>query len=183
MALDKIIELGGSGMKLAGNIWGNIASASAARKARRQVNEQLDKQQDRATREFESQYYADPRQLASNQVMLTEMQKYLQEQRQARAAANAVTGGTEETLAAQKAIDNQTVASTMANLASQNETRRAKLRDQYNSDLSNIDNARIANIKDYNAQKQQAIASTVSSINKLGDSMSKSGYELNNQKS
>ena len=171
----KIIEGAGYGAKAIGSIWGNIASAHEARKARRQVNEQIDAQERRANREFESQYYADPRQLASNQMMLSEMQKYLQEQRKARAASNAVTGGTEESLAAAKAIDNESVARTAANMAASNEERRARLRDQYNETMTGISNARISQIKEHNNQKQQNIANWVGTVNQLGDSLVKSG--------
>ena len=143
----KILESAGYGVKATGSIVGNIISANVARKARRRVNRQLNAQEERANREFESQYYADPRQLASNQLMLSEMQKYLQEQRQARAASNAVTGGTEESVAAAKAIDNQTVADTTAKMAASNETRRAAIRDQYNETMTGLSNARISQIQ------------------------------------
>lgn len=174
----KIIEGAGYGVKATGTAVGTIASSIAARKANRQVNEQIDKQERRATNEFEAQYYQDPRQIASNHLMLSEMQKYLQEQRQARAASNAVTGGTEESLAAGKAIDNETVAKTTANMAASSEARRNHLRDAYNETMTGISNARISQIQNRHAQKQQNIQNWVGTVNMLGDSLVESGQGM-----
>lgn len=174
----KILEGAGYGMKATGSIFGNIFSSRAARKTNRLVNQQLDNQESRATSEFESQYYADPSQLAGNQLALTKMQDYLRDQRKARAAANAVTGGTEESVAAAKAVDNQAVGNLAANMASSTEARRNALRDQYNNVLTGISNARIAQIQNEGNQKQQNIGNWMNTVNQFGNSMIASGQGL-----
>lgn len=174
----KIIESAGYGIKATGSIVGNILSSSAARKTRRQINQQLDNQENRATSEFESQYYADPSQLAGNQLALTKMQDYLRDQRKARAAANAVAGGTEESVAAAKAVDNQSVGNLAANMASSTEARRNALRDQYNNVMTGISNARIAQIQNEGNQRQQNIGNWMNTVNQFGNSMIAGGQGM-----
>lgn len=174
----KILEGAGYGVKATGSIFGNIFSSSAARKANRLINQQIDKQEQRATSDFESQYYADPAQLAGNQLALTKMQQYLQDQRKARAGANAVAGGTEESVAAAKAVDNKTVSDLAGGMAASTEARRNALRDQYNATMTNISNARIAQIQNENNQKQQNIGNWMNTINQFGNSMISTGQGL-----
>lgn len=174
----KILEGAGYGVKATGSIFGNIFSSRAARKTNRRINEQLDSQERRANSEFESQYYADPSQLAGNQLALTEMQRYLREQRQSRAAANAVTGGSEESVAAAKAVDNQTVGNLAANIGASTEARRNALRDQYNNVLTGVSNARIAQIQNEGNQKQQNIGNWMNTMNQIGNSMIASGQGM-----
>lgn len=174
----KIVEGIGYTEKAAASMLGNIFSAKAARRTNRLINKNLDKQENRATSEFESQYYIPPEQLAGNQLAMTEMQKYLREQRQARAAANAVTGGTEESVAAAKAVDNQAVGNLAAGFASSHEARRNSLRDQYNNVMTGIDNARIAQIQNEGNQKQQNIGNWMNTANQFGNSMIAAGQGM-----
>lgn len=178
----KILEGAGYGVKATGSIFGNIFSSRAARRTNADINDQLNGQERRATSEFESQYYADPSQLLSNQMALTNMQKYLQEQRKSRAAANAVTGGSEESVAAAKAVDNETVGNTAASMAASTEARRNALRDQYNNVLTGISNARISQIQNEGNQKQQNIANWMNTVNQVGNSMIASGQSMSGMK-
>ena len=103
----------GAGMSIAGSIAGGIAASKAAKEASGKLEEQRRKNQDWYNR----RYNEDATQRADAQRMLTHTQEMVKQRNKAAAGAQAVMGGTSESVAAAKAANNQAISNTASNIA------------------------------------------------------------------
>lgn len=117
----------GTLLAVGGSIAGGIAGANAASKQRRMLQEQ--KQKNQAW--YDKNYYADPTQRADAQAVLTRMRDIMQSRTKRAAGTAAVTGGTEESVAAEKEAQNNALAQTVSGIAASNENRKDNVEQQY----------------------------------------------------
>lgn len=113
-------SLGGFGASLAGG----ILAGNAANKGYRQQQEIFNKRLQDIKAHRDALYYQDPTQSATNQAAVTEARDLLADQAKQTEAAAAVTGGTPEAVALEKAAASKAVGDMMQKQAVQGEARK-----------------------------------------------------------
>ena len=133
----------------AGSIFGGISASKAMRKARENVEAQRKSNQDW----YDRRYNEDATQRADAQRILTQTQDSIRRRNQQAAGAQAVMGGTDESVAAEKAANNQALAEAASQIAVNGERRKDQTEAQYmqtkanlNNQLNSLEQARAKNI-------------------------------------
>ena len=148
----------GAGLKVAGAIAGGISNARKMKKVRRNLRDQIKENQEW----FDRRYNEDSTQRADAQRALTQMKETMRDRNRATKGANAVMGGTNETLAAEKAASNQAVADTMSQIAVNGEQRKDAIEDSYRSRKADLQQQMNSAIMGSAAQTSQAIQGVAS---------------------
>ncbi len=117
----------GAALGAAGSIAGGIFSANAMSKVIDNINDQRKKNEDWYNR----RYNEDATQRADAQRLLTMTEESIRNRNKAASGTAAVMGGSEESVAAAKAANNQALADTMSNINAQAENRKAQIEQQY----------------------------------------------------
>lgn len=153
----------GSALGAVGSIFGAYQASQAAKKAKEGIEQQ------RAKNEawYNRRYNEDATQRADFQNLLTKTQELLKNRAKNAAAAQAVTGGSSEALAAEKAGANDAVATMMNNAALNAEKRKERIEaaymdndDKYQEQLNQTEKERAAAI----AQAAKEAANVASQI-------------------
>lgn len=110
-----------------GSILGGIFGAASAGKQAKMLSDEKDKNQ----RWYDRRYNEDSTQRADAQSALTAMREAMKERTAASAGAAAVTGGTGEQVAAEKAVQNSALADTIGNIARMGDARKDNIEAQY----------------------------------------------------
>lgn len=117
----------GAGMSAIGSIAGGIAQKRAMQK----VEASLEKQQQQNQDWYDRRYNEDATQRADAQRLLTMTEKSIKERNKQAAGAAAVMGGTEESVAAAKAANNQALADATSQIAAQADARKDTIEQQF----------------------------------------------------
>lgn len=117
----------GAGIGAVGSIFGGLSASAAMRRAKQSVERR--KAANRAW--YDRNYNEDVTQRADAQRVLNETDRRMRERSREAAGVQAVTGGTEESVAAQKAADAQAVADAASRIAAQGEARRDDVERRY----------------------------------------------------
>ena len=153
----------GSALGAVGSIFGGYQASQAAKKAKKGIEQQ------RAKNEawYNRRYNEDATQRADFQNILTKTQELLKNRAKNAAAAQAVTGGSNEALAAERAGANDAVATMMGNAALEAEKRKERIEaaymdndDKYQEQLNQTEKDRAAAI----AQAAKETANAASQI-------------------
>ncbi len=153
----------GNALGAAASIFGGYQASKAAKKAKKGIEQQ------RAKNEawYNRRYNEDATQRADFQNILTKTQELLKNRAKNAAAAQAVTGGSNEALAAEKAGANDAVATMMSNAALDAEKRKERIEaaymdndDKYQEQLNQTEKERAAAI----AQAAKETANAASQI-------------------
>lgn len=130
-----------AGLKAAGSIFGGLSSAHAMREVKRNLQTQQQQNQDW----FDRRYNEDATQRADAQRLLTMTEESIRNRNLQAAGAQAVMGGTEESVAAAKAANNEALADTTSRIAAQADARKDKIEqtyqqrnDELNQQLNNL---------------------------------------------
>lgn len=143
---------------------GGIAAGAAANKGFNQAIEMYQNRMNQVTAHRDKLYYQDPTQSAENQAAVTQARELLNAQTQRAAANNIVTGGSDESLAMQKASAAKTVGDMMQQQAVQGAAKKEQIWDNADRQLESLNN-QIAQMKLQKAQnKAQAISSAASGL-------------------
>ena len=102
----------GAGLKIAGSIFGGIKASKAMRKYKQQINQQ--KQENKSW--YDRRYNEDATQRAEAQAVLSNLREHLKRNSENAAGTQAVIGGTEESVAAQKAADANAMSNAVSNI-------------------------------------------------------------------
>lgn len=108
-------------------IYGGIKSKQAAEEANRKVEEMQRENQNW----YDRRYNEDPLQRASAQRVLTRTAEMLRDRNKAAAGRAAVMGGTEESVAAEKARNNEALAEAASRIAAQGDAQKDAIEQQY----------------------------------------------------
>lgn len=146
----------GAGLQAAGSIYGGIQAAKANRKLRANIRQQMDENQDW----YDRNYNEDFTQRADAQRILTMTEDSIRKRNRAAAGAQAVMGGTEESVAAAKAANNAALADTASRIAAAGEQRKQQVEGQY----MNRKEALQGQLNQMQAQKAQNIAQAVQGV-------------------
>ncbi len=137
-------------------IFGGISASKAMKKAKRNVEAQRKKNQDW----YDQRYNEDATQRADAQRILTMTEESIKQRNRAAAGSAAVMGGTDESVAAAKAANNQALADATSQIAANAEQRKDNIEATY---LQN-DNAFVEQLNQIEMGKAQAISGAVQGV-------------------
>lgn len=119
----------GGALGIGGAIFGGISASKAMKKAKRNIENQMRENQNW----YDRRYNEDATQRADAQRILTMTNENIRQRNQAAAGTQAVMGGTEESVAAAKAANNQALADITSQIAVNGERRKDQIESQYMS--------------------------------------------------
>lgn len=140
----------------AGSIFGGVKASKAMKRMKRNLEEQ--KRENQAW--FDRRYNENATQRADAQQAISLMREEMKKRSQAAAGAQAVMGGTEESVAAAKAANNQALADATAQIAVNGERRKDAVEQQYQQRDAQLDDA----LNNLEVGKAQAIGQAVQGV-------------------
>ena len=153
----------GSAIGAVGSIFGGIKASKAMKKAKRNVEAQRQKNQDW----YDRRYNEDATQRADAQRILTQTEESIKQRNKQAAGSAAVMGGTDESVAAAKAANNQALADATSQIAANAEARKDNIEATY---MAN-DNAFVEQLNQLEQGKAQAIGQAVQGVANAASSM------------
>lgn len=143
----------GAGLKIGGSIYGGIKASKAMKQMRANIQSQMKENQDW----YDRRYNEDATQRADAQRALTLTEEAIKSRNRAAEGSQAVMGGTEESAAATKQANAQSMADTTANIAIAGEQRKDNIEQQYMNRKQQL-NEQLNNLTQENAkQMSQAV--------------------------
>ena len=153
----------GSAIGAAGSIFGGISASKAMKRAKKNVEAQRQKNQDW----YDRRYNEDATQRAHAQRILTQTEESIKQRNKQAAGSAAVMGGTDESVAAAKAANNQALADATSQIAANAEARKDNIEATY---MAN-DNAFVEQLNQLEQGKAQAIGQAVQGVANAASSM------------
>ena len=161
----------GTGMSIAGSIYGGVKASKAANEAANKIEEQRKKNQEWYNR----RYNEDATQRGDAQRMLTRTEELIRQRNQAAQGAQAVMGGTSESVAAAKAANNKAISDAVLTIAANADARKDAIEATY---MQN-DNAYNQQMIGVDQAKAQAIAGAVQGIANAGTDIAGATFDVN----
>ena len=153
----------GGALGIGASIFGGISASKAMKKVKRNIEGQMKDNQNW----YDRRYNEDATQRADAQRILTITNENIKQRNQQSAGAQAVMGGTEESVAAAKAANNQALADATSQIAVNGERRKDQIESQYLQTKSDL-NDKLNNLEQ---AKSQAISQAVQGVAQAGSSM------------
>ena len=153
----------GGALSAGGAIFGGISASKAMKKAKKNVEAQRKKNQDW----YDRRYNEDATQRADAQRILTQTEESIKQRNRAAAGSAAVMGGTDESVAAAKAANNEALADATAQIAANADARKDNIEATY---LQN-DNAFVEQLNAIEQGKAQAVSQAVQGVADFGASV------------
>lgn len=144
-------SLVGLGLSAVGSIFGGISASKAMKQAKKNLQAQKQANQDW----YDRRYNEDATQRADAQRILTMTEESIKNRNRQAAGAQAVMGGTEESVAAAKAANNQALADAASQIAVNAEARKDQIEQNYQQKDAQINDA----LNNLEINKAQAISS------------------------
>lgn len=140
----------GGALGIGGAIFGGISASKAMKKVKRNLQQQQRENQSW----YDRRYNEDATQRADAQRILTMTNENIRQRNRAAAGTQAVMGGTEESVAAAKAANNEALADATSQIAAAGERRKDAIEQQYlatkqnlNNQLNGMQQAKAANVQ------------------------------------
>lgn len=143
---------------------GGIAGGIAGRRAARRNERILNRAQDRAQDWYDKEYYSDFTQRSDAQAALNSARQILDERYRRAQGSAAVTGATDESVAQQKAANNQVIADVTSNIAERADAYKEQVRSNYENQMNAIDEARMG----INNRRAQNVATAAGGLATAG---------------
>lgn len=153
-------SLVGAGLSAVGSIFGGISASKAMKKVKKNLQAQKQANQDW----YDRRYNEDATQRADAQRILTKTEESIRNRNQQAAGAQAVMGGTEESVAAAKAANNQALAEATSQIAANAEARKDQIEQTYQQKDAQLQDA----LNNMEINKAQAISSAVQGVSQAG---------------
>jgi hypothetical protein len=153
-------SLVGAGLSAVGSIFGGISASKAMKKVKKNLQAQQQANKDWYNR----RYYEDATQRADAQRILTKTEESIRNRNRQAAGAQAVMGGTEESVAAAKMANNEALADATSQIAVNAEARKDQIEQTYQQRDAQINDA----LNNLEQQKAQAISSAVQGVAQAG---------------
>lgn len=147
----------------AGSIFGGVTGSRAAKKRKKMLQQQKIKNQNW----YDRQMNEDATQRADAQRILTRTEQTLRDRNAAAAGMAAVSGGTDESVAAAKAESNKTIADATSQIAANAEARKDKVEQQYMNRDGQLD----GQLADVESQRAAAIGQAVQGVGQAAGSI------------
>lgn len=154
--------IGGS-LGIGASIFGGISASKAMKKVKKNIEGQMNENQNW----YDRRYNEDATQRADAQAILTRTEEAIRNRNRQAAGAQAVMGGTEESVAATKAANNEALAQATTNIAVNGEARKDAIEGQYLSTKSDLNN-KLNNLEQARAN---AISQAVQGVAQAGSDM------------
>lgn len=146
----------GAGMSAVGSIFGGISASKAMKKVRNNLNQQMSENQDW----YDRRYNEDGTQRADAQRMITMVNESIKNRNKQAAGAQAVMGGTDESVAAAKEANNKALADTTSQIAAQSDARKDQIEQQYMANKKDLNNQ----LNELQMQKAQATSQAIQGV-------------------
>lgn len=156
----------GGALKIGSSIFGGISASKAIKKVKNNLQDQQRANQDW----YDQRYNEDATQRADAQRILTQTQEAIRKRNQQSAGAQAVMGGTEESVAAAKAANNQALADATAQIAVEGERRK----DAIEQTFQNRDAHLQAQLNNMEVNKANAVSQAAMYGMQTGDNIARS---------
>lgn len=153
-------SLVGAGLSAAGSIFGGISASKAMKNVKKNLQQQKQANQDW----YDRRYNEDATQRADAQRILTKTEESIRNRNRQAAGAQAVMGGTEESVAAAKAANNQALADATSQIAVNAEARKDQIEQTYQQRDAQINDA----LNNLEIKKSEAISSAVQGVTQAG---------------
>lgn len=153
-------SLVGAGLSAVGSIFGGISASKAMKKVKKNLQAQQQANKDWYNR----RYYEDATQRADAQRILTKTEESIRNRNRQAAGAQAVMGGTEESVAAAKMANNEALADATSQIAVNAEAHKDQIEQTYQQRDAQINDA----LNNLEQQKAQAISSAVQGVTQAG---------------
>lgn len=150
----------GAGLGAIGSIFGGISASKAMRRVKDNLNDQRRQNQDWYNR----RYNEDATQRAESQAMITRTEESIRNRNRQAAGVQAVMGGTDESVAASKAANNQALADATATIAVNAERRKDNIEAQYQAK----DEALQQQLNDLEREKGGQVSQAVQGVAQAG---------------
>lgn len=137
----------GAGIGAVGSIFGGISASKSMKKMRNSIKEQQRENRDWYNR----RYNEDATKRADAQAMITRVEDSIRKRNRQATGAQAVMGGTEESVAAAKAANNEALGDVAAQIAANGERRKDAIEGQFRQADANYQN-QLENIEAGKAQ-------------------------------
>lgn len=158
-------SIAGGALGAVGSIFGGISASKAMKKVKKNLQAQKQANQDW----YDRRYNEDATQRADAQRILTMTEEAIRNRNRNRqaAGAQAVMGGTEESVAAAKAANNQALADATSQIAVNAEARKDQIEQTYQQRDAQINDA----LNNLEMNKAKAISSAVQGVAQAGAGM------------
>lgn len=150
----------GTGLSAVGSIFGGISASKSMKKVKNNLEEQKQANQDW----YDRKYNENATQRADAQRILTKTEEMIKNRNRQAAGTQAIMGGSEESVAAAKAANNQALAEAAAQIAVNADTRKDQIEAQYQQKDAQISDA----LNNLEINKAQAISSAVQGMTQAG---------------
>lgn len=163
----------GAAIGAAGSIFGGISASKAMRKMKANVEAQKKANQDW----FDRRYNEDATQRADAQRILTMTEESIKNRNKAAAGAQAVMGGTEESVAATKAANSKALSDATAQIAVNGEQRKDAIENQFQERDASLNNQ----LNEIEQKKAEAIGQAVQGVTGAAGSMDFGSVKIGKQ--
>lgn len=153
----------GGALGIGGSIFGGISASKAMKKVKRNLEGQMKDNQNW----YDRRYNEDATQRADSQRILTMTNENVKQRNRQAAGAQAVMGGTEESVAAAKAANNQAIADATSQIAVNGERRKDQIEQQYLQTKADL-NDKLNNLEQ---GKAQAVSQAVQGVAQAGSNI------------
>lgn len=150
----------GAAVSAAGSIFGGIQASKAMRK----VKDNVEAQRSRNKAWYERRYNEDATQRADAQRILARTEAAIRERNMAAAGTQAVMGGSEESLAAVKAANNEAMADAVSRIVAQGEARKDAVEARYQQREAALDEQ----LNNLETGRAQGISQAVGGLSSVG---------------
>lgn len=147
-------------MSAVGSIFGGISASKAMKKVKKNLESQKQANQDW----YDRRYNEDATQRADAQRILTKTEEMIKNRNRQAAGAQAVMGGTEESVAAAKAANNQALAEATSQIAVNAEARKDQIEQSYQQKDAQMQDA----LNNMEINKARNIATAVQGVTQAG---------------
>lgn len=153
----------GGALNLGSSIFSGISASKAMKRAKQNTKDQIKKNQDR----YDRRYNEDATQRADAQRILTMTEESIKKRNKGAAGSAAVMGGTDESVAAAKEVNNQALADATSMIAAKAADRKDQIEQQYLSRDAELQNQ----LQQLELGKADAIAGAVKGATDTGSSI------------
>lgn len=150
----------GGALGVGGSIFGGIAASKAMKKVKGNLEEQMRNNQDWYNR----RYNEDATQRADAQRIFTKLNENIRQRNKSAAGTQAVSGGTEESVAAAKAANNEALAEAASQIAVNGDRRKEQVESQYMQTRADLN----GRLNDMEVGRAQSIAQAVQGVAEAG---------------
>ena len=156
-------SIAGGVLGIGGSIFGGLSASNAMKKVQENIENQQRENQDW----YDRRYNEDSTQRADAQRILTMTQESIKNRNRQAAGTAAVMGGTEESVAAARAANNQAISDATSKIAVAGDARKDNIEQQYMQTKANL-NDKLNNLQ---MQKAQNVAQATQGVAQAGSQM------------